>query len=181
LGEHPLAVADQDLARLGHAAVGGVIFLEHSLGFGHQAGFDGRYRFRRMLLGDQQHPIQSPKEIHRSRTGGGNLPANDLKARLELARVLGIEVQGSQGRAHGRRHPDGRGAANSQGADCFDDVVIIPGLYIELFRRQAPLVQQLDLIHIPTDAAIGDHFFSGFRFSSGSQVALGNPGRNVVM
>ena len=88
-----------------------------------------------------------------------------LKAGLELLAVLGIQTQGAQGRAHGRGHPDGRGSPDRQGADGLDDVVIIPSFQIELFRGQTPLVQQLDLIHIPTNAAIGDHLYSGFQFS----------------
>jgi len=48
---------DQDLSRLGHAAVGGVIFLEHGLGFGHQAVLDKFRGFGGMILGYQQHPI----------------------------------------------------------------------------------------------------------------------------
>jgi hypothetical protein len=35
--------------------------------------------------------------------------------------------------------------------------MIILDLQVQLFRGQTPLIEQLDLIHIPTDAAIGDH------------------------
>jgi hypothetical protein len=42
--------------------------------------------------------------------------------------------------------------------------VIILDLQVELFCGQTPLVQQPDLIHIPTDAAIRDHLNSVFGF-----------------
>ncbi len=114
--------------------------------------------------GHSLHPGQGPKEVNRGGPGGGDLGANFFKAGQKIARVLGVQVQSAQGRAHGCGYPDGRGAPDRQGADGLDDLVIILDFQIELFRRQTPLVQQPDLIHIPTDAAIGDHFYSGFRF-----------------
>ncbi len=165
VGQHPVAVVDQDLPRLGHVAVNGFIFPQHGLGFGHQPVFQGRHRFAGVGLGQALHPFQGPEEVHRGGPGLGDFLTYFLKASLELPGVGGIQVQSPQRRPHGGGHPDGRGPPDGQGADGFDDLVIILDFQIELFGGQTPLIQKLDLIHIPTNAAIGDHLDSGFQFS----------------
>ena len=151
-------------------AVGGFIFLEHGLGFDHQVILEGRHRLLGMVMSQTLHALKGPEEIHRGGPGGRDFPADFLEAPQELGHILGMDLEGPQGGAHGGGHPDGRRPPDGQGADGLDHLMIIPDLQIDFFPGEAALVQEPDLVDIPADAAVGDHIkilFSvfGFRFS----------------
>ena len=129
---------DQDLSGLAHAAVGGVVFLQHGLGLDHQVVLEGRHRLVRMGLDQPLHPVQGPEEVHRGGPGRGDFPADGFEtADWNSPGVIGLDLQGPQGRAHGRGHPDGRRPPDGQRPDGLDDLAIIPDLQINLFRGAA--------------------------------------------
>ena len=68
-----------------------------------------------MVLDQTLHPVQGPEEVHRGGAGRGDLPADLQEPPLELAAVIGLNLQGPQGGAHGCGHPDGRGSPDGQG------------------------------------------------------------------